>query len=123
MSGYERTDANIRSLVVSIAGLFLLLAVSLAAMGWMFSYLAKHDKPGPPRSPVAKERELPPAPRLQTAAGGNLTEVRAVEAEILSSYGWVDKKANVVRIPIDRAIDLAAERGLPYRQPLAQGRK
>jgi len=123
MSGYERSDANIRSLVVSVVGLFVLLAVSLLAMGWMFSYLAKHDTPGPPRSPVAKERELPPAPRLQTMPGGNLREVRAAEDEILNTYGWVDRNAKVVRIPIDRAIALTSERGLPHREQPGQGRK
>lgn len=123
MSGYERSDANVRSLAVSIAGLFVLLVVALLAMGWMFSYLASRDTPGPPKSPVAKERELPPAPRLQTVPGGNLEEVRAAEARILNSYGWVDRNANVVRIPIDRAIELTAERGLPHRGQPAQGRK
>jgi hypothetical protein len=33
----------------------------------------------------------------------------------LSSYGWVDREAGIVRIPIDRAMDLLAERGLPAR--------
>ena len=30
---------------------------------------------------------------------------------MLDNYGWVDKSAGVVRIPIDRAIDLLAVRG------------
>jgi len=31
----------------------------------------------------------------------------------LNSYGWVDKEAGVVRIPIDQAMALVAEKGLP----------
>ena len=31
----------------------------------------------------------------------------------LGSYDWVDQKNGVVRIPIDRAMDLVAQRGLP----------
>ena len=35
------------------------------------------------------------------------------ENEVLGSYDWVDQKNGVVRIPIDRAMDLLAQRGLP----------
>lgn len=115
MSGYERSDANIRRLVFSIAGLFVLLAAVLVAMGLMFAYLARQEKPGPARSPVAQGRELPPQPRLETTPYGDLTMMRAAEDAKLSSYGWVDRQAGVVRIPIDRAIELTLERGLPYR--------
>ena len=38
------------------------------------------------------------------------------EDDVLESYGWVDKNAGVVRIPIDEAMKLTLERGLPARQ-------
>jgi hypothetical protein len=41
--------------------------------------------------------------------------MRAEEDKILKSYAWIDKEKNIVRIPIDRAIDILAERGLPVR--------
>jgi hypothetical protein len=37
------------------------------------------------------------------------------EQEILKSYGWVDKQNGVVRIPIERAMQMTLERGLPAR--------
>ena len=37
------------------------------------------------------------------------------EEQTLHSYGWVDQPAGVVRIPIDRAMELLAQRGLPTR--------
>jgi len=37
---------------------------------------------------------------------GRLVELRAKEAAAASSYGWVDEKAGVVRLPIDRAVEL-----------------
>ena len=42
-----------------------------------------------------------------------LQEILANERAILSSYGWIDRDLGVVRIPIDRAMDVLAERGLP----------
>jgi hypothetical protein len=34
----------------------------------------------------------------------------------LQSYGWIDQQKGVVRIPIERAMELTAERGLPVRK-------
>ena len=59
--------------------------------------------------------KLPPEPRLQNNAVGDLRQIQAAEDQVLTSYGWVDRKKGVVRIPIDRAIDLLAQRGLPGR--------
>ena len=50
----------------------------------------------------------PPEPRLQTAPRQDLADMRAKEDEVLGSYGWVDKNAGVVRIPIDAAMKLGA---------------
>ena len=57
---------------------------------------------------------MPPEPRLQTnpRAGPRAICARS-EDEVLDSYGWVDKNAGVVRIPIDEAMKLTLERGLP----------
>jgi hypothetical protein len=56
---------------------------------------------------------LPPAPRLQVTTSVDLAGLREKEDEALATYGWVDKNAGVVRLPIGRAIDLIVERGLP----------
>ena len=37
------------------------------------------------------------------------------EERTLYSYGWVDERAGIVRIPIERAMDLLVQRGLPLR--------
>jgi hypothetical protein len=45
--------------------------------------------------------------------GASLAELRAAEDADLNSYGWIDRKAGKVRIPIDRAMQLLLDRGLP----------
>jgi hypothetical protein len=51
-----------------------------------------------------------------------MTAFRATDEATLESYGWVDKAAGRVHIPIDEAIRLTLERGLPARaQDAAQG--
>ena len=44
-----------------------------------------------------------------------MDDIRANEDRILYSYGWSDEKAGTVRIPIERAMELLVERGLPVR--------
>lgn len=67
--------------------------------------------------PTAPQRgeigPLPPGLRLQITPEADLQALRAREDARLSTYGWVDRSGQVARIPIDRAMALTAERGLP----------
>jgi hypothetical protein len=58
---------------------------------------------------------LPPEPRLQVTAPKDLEQYKAAQEEILNNYGWVDQNAGIVRIPIDRAMDILVQKGLPLR--------
>jgi hypothetical protein len=69
-----------------------------------------------PLSPLAKPDQLPPTPHLEVSSGQVLRELRAREDDILKQYHWVNKDLGVVGIPIDRAIELLAQRGLPARE-------
>ncbi|MBV8208369.1 MAG: hypothetical protein JO041_16410 [Acidobacteria bacterium] len=61
---------------------------------------------GPP--PVS-----PPPPVLQPDPVADLHQMRAQEDQILQGYAWIDQRSGKVRIPIARAMQLLAERGLP----------
>jgi hypothetical protein len=69
-----------------------------------------------PMSLSVGERPLPPSPRLQNYPFQDIKELRQNETPLLGAYQWIDRNAGTVRIPIDRAMDLLAERGLPYRK-------
>jgi hypothetical protein len=62
-----------------------------------------------------------PLPHLQTQPFKDIYLLRKGEAETLESYAWVDKGAGVTRIPIERAMELTLERGLPARAEGANG--
>jgi hypothetical protein len=53
-----------------------------------------------------------PKPRLQVDSQSDLNQMQARDREVLNSYAWIDRDTGVVRIPIERAMDLVAERGL-----------
>ena len=48
--------------------------------------------------------------RTPTQRAETLAELRAKEAELSSSYGWVDQQAGVVRLPLKRAMDLTVQK-------------
>ena len=68
---------------------------------------------------VSNLKRTPPAPRLEANPVEPRVRMRAEEDWVLQSYGWVDERAGMARIPIDRAMDLMAERGLPASKPMA----
>ena len=55
---------------------------------------------------------LPPAPRLQIHAVANWKAYRNAELERLDTYGWMDRTAGAVHVPVDRAMELVLERGV-----------
>jgi hypothetical protein len=117
--GYERRDASIPALLQFGFWLAVIIIVVLFAMKWTFSYFAKTQELGPPASPLATEnaRILPPNPRLQAHPRADLENYCQAEQHEINSYGWVDQQDGIARIPVNRAMDIVLERGLPARTP------
>lgn len=110
--GHETEDLGFRVLVVLVAGIGLLVGVTLLLMAWLFGLLeARQGRLDVSPSPLAEERQLPPEPVLEVAPGEELRRLRATEEALLQQYAWVDPEAGIVRIPIDRAMELLAEEG------------
>lgn len=107
---YEQTDVRATGVMIFLAGLFAALGASVLVIWWLYGVFAPNQA-----AVRISPAEIPPEPRIQSAPLVDLWRIRAHEDAVLESYGWVDKQAGVVRIPIDRAIDILAERGLPAR--------
>jgi hypothetical protein len=94
----------------------LLAVVTLLLMGWLLPALtARQGQGAMPSALLSEAVPVPPVPRLQVAPAQELQQWYVAEEEILQSYGWVNKEAGIVRIPIARAMELLVERGLPSR--------
>ena len=125
--GFEATDVSPNAIWLVTVGIVVSVAVVIMAVTWMFHYLIRRDLASQQRSEidrvttaVAATRPNFPAPRLQVDPEVDLAALRAREDAGLNGYGWLDRKAGVVRIPIERAMDLLIQRGLPVRgQPNA----
>ena len=116
--GHEETDAEVGPLVRFAIFLTVITLVAAALTVGFYKYLdAREQVEKAPRYPLAVgvDRPLPPAPRLQTYPFDAVKGYRQQEARLLDHYAWVDKNAGTVRIPVDRAIELLAAKGLPHR--------
>jgi hypothetical protein len=118
----EHSDAQSKGVFIFLGALAVTIVVSLAVVFGLFLFFSERRET-PQQFPLAKKNQVPPEPRLETAPGVELHGLRAQEDGILNSYGWVDRNAGVVRIPIERAMALVAERGLPTRQGQEPGNK
>jgi hypothetical protein len=114
----DYTDSDIRIKPILFFGVFTAVFTAITFIGvelvfHVFKRASNAEVAATSR--FAQERVLPPEPRLQVDERRRLMENRAAEQRIVDEYAWVDKGAGVVRIPVERAVELVAERGLPSR--------
>jgi hypothetical protein len=113
--GYEEDDVSVGRLFAFAGGVAALVILGVLGSAVVFHFFVSHQPLGPPASPFEDIRQLPPEPRLQTTAPQDLKQYRAGQDDILGSYGWVDTKAGIVRIPVERAMEVLLQKGLPGR--------
>ena len=126
--GYERSDIGIAGVLYFLAGLLVAGLIVYFVVDGLYSYLDQRSAARQaPVSPLITNaptdtRHVPkdypktafPDPRLEVDERGQL-DIRLKEEQTLSTYDYIDKNAGTIRIPIDRAMDLIAQRGLPVR--------
>lgn len=107
---HEHSDVSLRS--VLIFGASLIIAAVL--IHWIVErFYADLGHRYPPT--VYGSRQGPPtiqalSPQLQSNPAADLAAMRRRDRQILESYGWIDQRAGVIRIPIERAMQLSAQR-------------
>lgn len=138
-------ELNLGAIVKTGVWLAVIIAVSMILMGFMAGYLKRlEQRKDPSQSPIpeAQHPTLPPAPRLQGAPAAGpegeplldsqgkpvpsltpereLDEMLDQERRVLEGYGWVSKEGGIARIPVARAIEILAAKGLPAPAPVAE---
>jgi hypothetical protein len=116
----HREVSDVSPLAVLGSGIALLISAALIYLfvwGLFLYFSGRAARRGSTIGRFTQElpQPLPPQPRLQTDPHGDLLKLREAEDHILNTYGWVDRNAGVVRIPIEQAMKLTVARGLPSR--------
>ncbi len=146
-AGYELSDANVKDtalfLVVMGASLAVVFVLAFGIGKLINMELARQDGPTNKWSQLAgakggnlesdpqiQQQQLRqmvqkfPTPRLQTDDGEtDVAQMHAREDILLNHYSWVDEQKQTVRIPITRAMQLLAQRGLPVEGEQNAGEK
>jgi hypothetical protein len=127
---HERSDVNVRALLISMAIFVGFAAVSHFILYGMFKYFAQmaRNKTAAPLTDVLRppDAAIPQLPRLQpfpnrdprgemlppnaTTPGVDMEEMRATDERLLHTPGWVDRQKGIVRVPIDVAKQLQVQR-------------
>src|ERR1700680_857040 len=125
---FEREDLAPKPIVIFLIALAVGCVLVALVLRGMDSYLDSHENHHQPvQSPLVQRNTADtrvvspgditkfPQPRLETNERLEINDFREQEEKTLNSYGWVDQQAGVMHIPIDRAMQLVAQRGLPTR--------
>lgn len=127
--GHEPIGAHVKPIALFAAGLagviVLVLVVTYLLMTYFLAGAPGGQAPTPGRSTAPQPASVPPpsglagpaGPRLQRDPAEDLRAFKASEDAALGSYGWVDRQAGTVRIPVDRAMDLVMQRGVQALPP------
>lgn len=113
-AGHETKDADVAALLLIAFG--LLLTVVVVGIGiWITlqHFRSERSSQTASRSSLSAQTHRFPEPQLQTNPADDLAKLRARDARDLNAYGWIDRKAGVVRVPIERAMELLLQKGLP----------
>lgn len=112
---FEHSDVNYKLMIGSVILLIIVTVCSMLLSIWIYGSMETSQVEARPTPlPLYQLRPTPPQPRLQpnsidrSTAEQDLAGMHLRENAILDTYGWVNKEEGIVRIPIDRAIDLLA---------------
>lgn len=117
--GHEVFETNVPLVIKFGIGLTALAIISMVLMWLMFVVIEDYnamtfDAP----APLIEADAIPPEPRLQVIPEEDLIALQEAEAKKLNNYGWVIRTAEIVQIPIERAMHLIATDDR-YRLPSA----
>jgi hypothetical protein len=129
--GYERQDLQVSGILYFLLTIVVVVMICLFGMRGLFAFLDHREKALQPAvnplltnvptdtrriaDPDEYLKKTFPDPCLETDERNQLNKESVREEGVLYSYGWADEKAGTVRIPIERAMDLIVQRGLPVR--------
>ncbi len=116
---HEESDVNVGAILRYGAGLLLVGVIVSVFLSWLLGvYERQYARAQTQVYPMAagQQDRLPPEPRLQNDPQQELRDLRAKQESLLKGYGWVNKEAGFARIPIEEAMRMVVERGLPARE-------
>ena len=116
---HETSDADFKK--VFVTGLVLLGVMGLGfLLSWgVYSVWSRYTAAPSTHAETLTKPDLtqqPAGPKIQADPHAALIALRKSEDSVLTSYGWSNKDSGIARVPIDRAMEMLAKKGLPNRE-------
>ncbi len=115
---HEESDVNVAAILAFGAGLIVVAAIVHVLLWWLLGvYHGQAERARTQAYPLAvgQQDQRVPGPRLQNNPQQDMRDLRQKQEALLEGYAWVDRQGGVARIPIEDAMRLVVERGLPVR--------
>jgi hypothetical protein len=123
---HEESDVDTRAILKFGAALAVLALVVHVFLWWLQgTFAAQADRARTTVYPMAagQQDQPPPEPRLQANPQQELRDLHSRQQSRLNGYSWVNKDGGIARIPIEEAMRIVVQRGLPVRpEPVAQSK-
>jgi len=117
--GHETSDAHVKGVLMTGIGLLGIMMLGLVLSWAVYSFFVQRTSvPGLHAETLTRPdlTRLAPGPHLEADPHASLVVFRHAEDSIMAGYAWVNRDSGIVRIPVERAMQLLVEKGLP-RQP------
>ncbi len=115
--GHEPDAVNVRAM--ALIGLGLLSLVLIAVVGVALAF--RSFVPDPPLVTAEKQWQRQNTnPGVVPNQAFDRQRIQANEQALLSRYRWLDKEHRAAQIPIERAIEMMAQRRLQVQWPRSQ---
>jgi hypothetical protein len=102
-----------------ILGATLVIAFATYFFGSLLTQ-ARRREGAQTQAAAAVPRPLPPEPRLQASPSQEFQSYRETQIDQLNRYRWIDRDKGAVAIPIQRAMELIVQRGIPPQKAPAE---
>jgi hypothetical protein len=111
-------DAQPEPADISVRPVLAAAVTSIAlVLGAIWGLKALYDGQVPNRTLQPPEQF--PSPRVQTGQAEQRQDLLAAQRQQLTGYAWADPDKTLVRIPIERAMDIIVQRGAEAYTPLS----
>lgn len=112
IAGHEVSEPSPKAILIFVGSFFGTILAIMAALGFLYVRLYRMR----PAVPVPKaEASFRYAPSEETSIARDWDAINEEAQRCLETYGWMDRKNGIMRIPIERASQLIAREGLPSR--------
>ena len=116
---HEESDVNVNAILGYGVALMVVAVVIHVFLWWLLGvYQRQAERSQTQAFPLAagQQEQVPSGPRLQHQPQQDMRELRAKQEALLKGYEWVNREGGVARIPIEEAMRIVVQRGLPTRK-------